>query len=136
MVVDTSALMAFFDAKDRDHARVEKCLMAAPRPLVVSSYVVAELDYLVLTRYGVHAEVAALTALNTPAWRITSLEPDELTEAINLVSRYEDERIGLADAANVVLARRYATRQIATLDRRHFSVLRFSDGSAVDIVPS
>ena len=47
-----------------------------------------------------------------------------------------DARIGLTDAVNVVLAGVYHTTRIATLDRRHYPVLRLLDGNPVEIVPS
>jgi len=45
-----------------------------------------------------------------------------------VIERYADQRIGVADASNVVLAARYRTRTIVTLDRRHFGVVRTMTG--------
>ena len=56
MIVDTSALLAFFDTDEPDHAAVSGVLARASEPLVVSPYVVAELDYLVASRLGGPAE--------------------------------------------------------------------------------
>ena len=52
MIVDTSALLAYFDRGEPDHAAVAQVLDAPTEPLVVSPYVVAETDYLVATRHG------------------------------------------------------------------------------------
>ena len=51
--------------------------------------------------------------------------------------KYQETRahVGAADASNVVLADRYQTRTIATLDRRHFSVLRPIGGGRFAVVP-
>jgi predicted nucleic acid-binding protein len=135
VIVDTSALLAFLDAKDADHDRVAAVISAAPRPLVVSALAVAELDYLVLSRYGVAAELAALEALASPAWRIAWLDGAEYRQAMALVRAYADLRIGLTDASALVLAGRYQTTSIATLDRRHFAAIRFPDGKPVRIIP-
>jgi predicted nucleic acid-binding protein len=43
--------------------------------------------------------------------------------------------VGITVASLVVLADRYQTRTICTLDRRHFSVLRTLDDQPFDIVP-
>lgn len=59
-IVDTSALLAYFDASEPDHATVEEALGTTADRSVVSPYVVAELDYLVATRHGVGAEPAVL----------------------------------------------------------------------------
>jgi predicted nucleic acid-binding protein len=52
------------------------------------------------------------------------------------VTRYGDQKIGLTDASLVVLAQRFATRRILTLDRRHFEVVRPVDGGRFTILPS
>jgi uncharacterized protein len=41
-----------------------------------------------------------------------------------MIAKYRDQEMGVADASIVVLADRYHTRTIVTLDRRHFDVLR------------
>lgn len=135
MIVDTSALLAFFDAHEPDHALVVASIVGSDEPLVVSPLVLAELDHLVLTRHGSAAEVEVLAELSGGAWELALMNRRRLAEATELVRRYSDIPIGVTDAANIVLAEAYQTRTIATLDRRHFSVLRLADGSAPTIVP-
>lgn len=135
MIVDTSALLAFFDRDEPDHHAVSDVVAELAEPLVVSPYVVAELDYLVATRLGVAAELAVLDELAGGAWDLASIDADDLAEARTVVDRYADQRVGLADASNVVLAARYRTRTIVTLDRRHFDVLRPLDGGRFRVLP-
>ena len=47
VVVDTDALLAYFDTSETDHPPVTEAIDALTDLLVVSPYVVAELDYLV-----------------------------------------------------------------------------------------
>jgi predicted nucleic acid-binding protein len=135
MIVDTSALLAFFDSAEPRHRDVARAIEAAGELMVVSPYVIAELDYLVATRHGVRAELAVLDELGGGAWELACLDVAELRTARTIVDRYADQRIGLADASNVVLAQRFGQTSIATLDRRHFSVLRALDGSTLTLVP-
>ncbi len=135
MIVDTSALLAFFDADEPDHDAVSRILSATAEPLVVSPYVVAELDYLVGSRLGVSAELAVLRELAGGAWDLAPFGPDDLAEAASVVDRYADQSIGVADASNVVLAARYQTRTIVSLDRRHFEVLRPLAGGRFTVLP-
>ena len=135
MIVDTSALLAFFDTDEPDHDAVSRVIDAATEPLVVSPYVVAELDYLVGSRLGVAAELVALTELAGGAWDLAAFGVEELAEAASVVERYADQSIGVADASNVVLAARYQTRDIVTLDRRHFEVVRPLGGGRFTILP-
>lgn len=135
MIVDTSALLAFFDTDEPDHETVSAVLGAATEPLVVSPYVVAELDYLVASRLGVSAELAVLRELTGGAWDLPPVDVEELVKARAVVERYADQKIGVADASNVILAERYRTRTIVTLDRRHFDVLRPLSGGRFRILP-
>lgn len=135
MIVDTSALLAYFDAQEPQHVAVASAIDAAEPPLVVSPYVIAELDYLVLTRHGPAAEHAVLSELAGGAWELAAMDGPRLTAATRIVEQYRDVPIGVTDASNIVLAQAYRTRDIATLDRRHFTVLRFGDGSAPRLLP-
>ncbi len=134
VIVDTSALLAFFDASEPDHAAVSAVLVAAD-VLVVSPYVVAELDYLVATRHGVGDELAVLDELAGGAWDLAALDEAGLRRAREVIATYRDQQIGVADASIVVLAERYRTQRIASLDRRHFAVLRSLDGGFFEALP-
>ncbi len=135
MIVDTSALLAFFDTDEPDHAAVTTIVETATEPLVVSPYVVAELDYLVASRLGVSARLALLRELAGGAWDLAAFGAEDLARARAVVERYADQSIGLADASNVILAARYQTRTVVTLDRRHFGVLRPIDGGSFSVLP-
>jgi len=113
----------------------EHVLKAASDPLVVSPYVVAELDYLVASRLGTTAELAVLRELTGGAWDLATIGIQDLASARAVIERYADQAIGVADASNVVLAAREGTRTIVTLDRRHFDVLRPLDGGRFRILP-
>ena len=135
MIVDTGALLAFFDTDEPDHEAVSAVLGTAAEPLVVSPYVVAELDYLVASRLGVSAELAVLRELTGGAWDLPAVGVEELVQARAVIARYADQNVGVADASNVILADRYRTRTIVTLDRRHFDVLRPLSGGRFRILP-
>ena len=134
IIVDTSALFAFMRLDDPDHAPVSRALDVSV-PLVVSPFVIAELDYLVETRIGIRAELAVLAELSSGSYELPALTAADLISCAALIERYSDERVGVTDASLVVLADRYQTRTICTLDRRHFSVLRTLDDRPFDIVP-
>jgi uncharacterized protein len=135
VIVDTSALLAYFDAAEPDHTAVSRVIDDSEDSLVVSPYVLAELDYLVATRVSVDAEIVALRELSSGAWDLAEFGVAELEQATNIIEKYRDQRIGLADASNVVLADRYRTRTIVTLDRRHIGVLRPLSGGRFAVLP-
>ena len=135
MILDTSGLLAFFNDREPAHDAVRKVIDAADEDLVVSPYVVAEVDYLVATRHGVDAELAVLRQLSGGAFELPEVTAEDLSKVVRVVERYRDQDIGVADASLVVLAARYRTRRIVTLDRRHFTVLRPARGHAFELLP-
>ncbi len=134
VIADTSALLAFFDASEPDHEAVSEVLAAADA-LIVSPYVVAELDYVVATRHGVDNELAVLDELAGGAWHLAAFDEQELERARGVIASYKDLEIGVADASIVVLAERYRTRTIVSLDRRHFDMLRPIGGGYFEVLP-
>jgi predicted nucleic acid-binding protein len=135
VIVDTSALLALFDTDEPDHRAVADVLEDASEPLAVSPYVVAELDYLVATRLGVTAELAVLRELAGGAWDLPDIDGEDVARASAIIERYADQELGIADASMMVLASRYRTRTIVTLDRRHFGVVRPLNGGRFTILP-
>ena len=135
MIVDTSALLAYFNAREPDHEAVSGVIDINDELLVVSPYVLAELDYLIAKRVGVDDELAVLRELSSGAWELAVVGVAELELTTSIIEKYSDQDIGLSDASMVALADRYQTRTIVTLDRRHFDVLRPIGGGRFSIRP-
>jgi uncharacterized protein len=135
LVCDTSGLLAYFDVSDAWSTPVSAVIDQDPGPFVVSPYVIAELDYLVATRRGVGPELVVLTELSGGAWELPTIEAGDLLEICRLVDRYQDQNIGVADASLVVLAQRYRTDRLLTLDHRHFGVVRTAAGQPFTLLP-
>ncbi len=135
ILADTSGLIALFNEREPQHAAVRTALAEVKVPLVVSPYVVAELDYLVGTRVGVQAELAVLRELTGPGYELAEMDAKLLLAAAETVEQYADQHIGVADASIVVLAGKYRTDRVLTLDRRHFDVLRTSSGAPFRLLP-
>ncbi|MGQ0742849.1 MAG: PIN domain-containing protein [Acidimicrobiales bacterium] len=135
IVADTSGLLTFFNRREPRHSDVRRVVEGGDDVLVISPYVIAELDYLVATRLGVDAEAQVLTELSAGAYHLAPFGPDDLRSAVSVIERYEDQQIGLADASLVVLASRHRTRSVLTLDHRHFAVLRGLDDRPFQLLP-
>jgi uncharacterized protein len=135
IIADTSGLLALFNRTEPSHQQVVRIAEATSEPLVVSPYVVAELDYLVATRIGISAEAAMLEELAGGAYELAPFGTDALSEALNVIRRYQDQALGVADASLVVLASRYRARELLTLDHRHFDVVRPLSGGRFKLLP-
>lgn len=66
---------------------------------------------------------------------VEAMRPEDWRRIAELVHRYADLPLGGTDASLVALAERHAIHRVATLDRRHFSVVRPSDGAAFELLP-
>lgn len=124
ILVDTSGLLAAFFADQRQHEECARILREAEPPRYISPFVIAEADYLIQKYGGVEAELLFLEELSRGAYFITNFEPRHIEKARQVVEKYRDLGIGLADASIVVDAEIHDCRDVLTLDLRHFRALR------------
>ena len=136
ILLDTSGLLAAIDASQRAHAAARDALAAAEGPLLLSPFVLAELDHLLASRVGLSAELALLAEVERGAYRLEPMAADDVGRARELVERYRDLDLGLADASIVVLASRHSTWEVLTLDERHFRAFRGPHGQVFTVLPS
>jgi len=133
-IVDAGPLYAAVDADDDDHARCVDILQQSDLDLVVPALVVAEVTYLVGRRLGPKIEAEFLRGLAT--LEIEAPAAEEWPAIAALVRRYGDLPLGGTDASVAVLAERLGTDLVVTLDRRHFGVIRSSQGRPFRLLPA
>jgi predicted nucleic acid-binding protein len=136
LIVDAGALYAQADADEPQHDSVVALLQEEPDTLVTSQVVAAEADYLILKRLGVDVELAFLDDLAAGTYVMDALTPADLTVARDIAARYRDLELGLADASLVVLAARWQTRRILTLDQRAFRAVTPLQGGFFTVLPA
>ncbi len=123
ILLDTSGVFAYLDPKDAKHEAARSVLSSSRPPRLLSPFVLAEIDYLVQRRIGIRAELMLLEDVIAGAYQLVPFDVADLDKARDVVARYADLGIGLADASIVVLAERFDTRDVLTLDA-HFRALR------------
>jgi len=136
LIVDAGALYAQADVDDPGHATARKVLLDEREELVTSELALAEADYLILDRLGAEAEAAFLEDLVGGTYLVECLDRGALAEARDLIARYRDLEIGLADASLVVLAARYRTSRILSFDERAFRAVAPLTGGSFRILPA
>lgn len=87
---------------------------------------ITEVVYLLGTRLDVDSEVRFLGDLAAGNLIVEPVVPSDWLRVAELVSRYRDLPLGTVDASVVATAERLNVVDIATLDRRHFTVVRSS----------
>lgn len=136
ILLDTSGVISALDASDRQHAASARALLDAATPRLLSPYVLAELDYLLATRVSTRIQRAFLGDVAAGAYRLETFDNDDIAEATDVLDRYPDLSLGIADASLVVLARRHDATDILTLDERHFRAVRAIDHRPFRILPA
>ncbi len=91
--------------------------------------VITEVTYLIGSRVGAEAEVRFLGDLAAGNLIPEPVAAGDWLRIAELVSRYRDLRLGTADATVVAAAERLGVREVATFDRRHFSVVQTAGGT-------
>lgn len=97
--------------------------------------VVTEVSYLLATRVGVETEVRFLGDLAAGELVPVPVDASDWLRIAELVSAYRNLPLGTVDASVVAAAERLEAQTIATLDRRHFSVVRPRHLDAFNLVP-
>lgn len=136
ILADTSGLLAAFGYDSRPHQQARAAYENDHGPVIMSPYVLAELDYMLLQRAGVKAETELLREVAAGVFKLAEFDSRNVAQAADLVERYADLRIGIADASIVVLAEKYGTTRVLTLDERHFRAMRPLHADAFTILPA
>lgn len=135
ILLDASGLLAALFADQRFHAACAAALLEAEPPRILSPFVLAETDYLIQKFGGLDAELLFLDEVARGVYELAPFEQTDVEQAREIIAKYRDLAVGLADASIAVLAARYECRDVLTLDHRHFRALRHSGRRSFRILP-
>lgn len=135
LVVDAGPLLAAADRADGAHERCRELLQGAAGPLVLPTLVVAEAAYLIRSRLGPAAELAFATSLQAGDLVSEPVEQADWGRIRELLDQYSDLDLGIADASVIAACERLGVTELATTDRRHFSVVRPRHCAALTLLP-
>ncbi len=96
---------------------------------------VAEVSYLVGTNLGAAAEMDFFRMLKSDRFRVEQLTGQDVARVVELIERYADMRLGGTDASVIAVAERLGFEAVATLDHRHFTVVRPTHVEALMLLP-
>ena len=134
VLVDSGPLVALLDRSDSDHVSCRETLASLTGSLGTVWPVLTEAIYL-LRGYPA-AQEALWEMIETGAVELPALGPDDVPRMKELMRKYRDLPMDLADAALVRVAERDKIRRIFTLDRRDFQIYRPARIGRFAIVPS
>jgi uncharacterized protein len=103
--------------------------------LFVPTPVVVEVCWLLEKFQGPKAEAEFLDVISAGELELVEITPADTQRMAELVRQYADLRLGAVDASVDAVAEKLGIRTIATLDRRHFLVVRPRHAPAFTLVP-
>ncbi len=138
IICDTGPLVAAALSNDADHlacVRLFTDMHTADRELLVPAAVVAEVGYLLAREAGPRLEALFLQSLADGGFSAVELTSSDYARMAELVARYGDLPLGTTDASVIAIAERLRVTEVATLDRRHFTVVRPTHVETLTLLP-
>jgi len=133
ILVDAGPLVALVDADDQHHSRCVAALKTFREPMATvwpplteAMYLLAELP---------RAQEALWEMLERGALQLLPLDSGDAPRIRELMRKYANRPMDLADAALLRVAEREGIRKIFTVDRRDFSVYRIHGRTRATLLP-
>ena len=136
LILDTGPLYASLDRSDADHLACRALIESANETLVIPGPVLVEVDYWISQRLHPGVLVALLADIEAGAYVVVDLVAQDYARVRELCDRYADADIGFVDAAVLAIVERLGESKLATLDRRHFGLLRPRHRDSIDLLPA
>jgi predicted nucleic acid-binding protein len=133
VLVDAGPLVALLDRSDAHHGEVVAALRKIQDPLLSVWPVLVEAMYLL--SFSWQAQKALWEIFETGTVQLLPLEAEDIVPIKNLMEKYRDLPMDLADAALVRVAEREGLRQVLTLDQRDFNVYRLPRKGRFTLLP-
>jgi predicted nucleic acid-binding protein len=136
LVLDTGPIVAALDRRDRDHGACSELFRRSNGRRVVAAPVLVEVDHLLSGQVGAEGFPALLGTIEWGELDVIELTKPDYTRVRELMTTYADLRVGFVDAAVLAVVERLREPKLATLDHRHFSVMRPRHLDALELLPA
>jgi predicted nucleic acid-binding protein len=136
LIFDTGPLVALFNRGDTHHEECRRLVDSNVEARVVPAPVVVEIDWLLGSRGYAQAFTVFLNDVTEGAFDVEPLYAEDYQRALDLMVRYADSDIGFVDAAVLAIVERLGETKLATLDRRHFGMMRPRHVEVLRLLPA
>jgi uncharacterized protein len=128
--------LATFDRDDSDHKRCAELLAQVRGVRVVPAPVLVEFDYFAARKLDRRAMIKLTDEIGHGKYQIEDLTDADYQRVADLLRTYADLHVGFVDAAVLAVTERLREPKLATLDHRHFSVMRPRHVDALELLPA
>ena len=126
IIADTGFFVALGNQTDQDYPLALQLLDRLNEPLITTYPVITETCYLLLNRVNHAAQCSFLETIAENMVDVFELNSQHVRRMVELMRRYADLPMDMADASLVVLAESLGHGRILTVDRRDFSIYRWN----------
>ncbi len=127
IIADTGFFLALANRRDQHHAVAVRALGEVVEPLVTTWPVLTETCHLMVARLGAHAAETFISSGVRGAFEIFRLGAEHLPRILELMRKYRNLPMDLADASLVILAEHAGSGRILSTDRRDFGAYRWKN---------
>ena len=135
LIVDTGPLFAAYDRSDNHYVRCRNLLQKTDEELLIPAPVIAEFDWMCGRRNVSKGPLILLSDILAGAYTVVNLTVEDHARCRELLERYADADIGYVDAAVLTITERLKEPKLATLDQKHFRMLRPSHVESLHLLP-
>ena len=136
LILDTGPIFAALDRRDAHYIACRRLIENSQEDLIIPAPVLPEVDYFLSMRARRDSQLFFLDSILSGAYRVEDLTLDDYRRVRQLCERYADFDIGFVDAAVLAIVERLDEPKLATLDHRHFSVMRPRHIDTLQLLPS
>jgi uncharacterized protein len=127
IIVDTGFWLALANRNDSYHIQATTVLANLNEPLITTWAVITETCYLLLTTMGNNTQVSFINNLFLGGFTVFDLQPHHGKRICELMEKYADLPMDLADASLIVLAEQLGHGRILSIDFRDFNAYRWKN---------
>lgn len=136
LIADSGPLVAMLNAQDRHQEACTELFRRFRGPIIVPAPIVTEVAYFLQIEPGPAVEAAFLDGWRAVSWVVEDITAQDFARMAELVRPYADFPLGTADASVIAVAERLGATHIATIDHRHFRVIRPAHCDAFELLPA
>jgi hypothetical protein len=125
IIADTGFWLAVANRDDTHHVAAKAALARVREPLVTTMPVMTETCHLMLSRLGARSQLAFMQSWGRGAFRVFDVVEVHADRIHELMERYQELPMDLADASLVLLAEELGTGRILSTDQRDFRAYRW-----------
>jgi uncharacterized protein len=135
LILDTGVLYAALDTSEAVHSSCRRLIESAAEEVMIPSPILVEVDYFISRDLYPGVLLALLRDIQLGYFKVVDLLPDDYLRVDEIVAQYQDADIGFVDASVLAIAERLNETKVATIDRKHFSMMRPRHVDALRLLP-